>query len=197
MSQKASSSEVSAVGSCGTSQHVLAAVAAPELSFWQHMLSGALAGTVEHLAMFPLDTVKTRMQAVPHGGAAIAHTLNYGSMRAAVNTVMRLEGVRGLYRGVDAMALGAGPAHAFYFATYEAVKRLLNAEPAASHPAATAVAGAAATVVADAILTPLDTVKQRLQIANSPYSGLADCAARTLRDEGWQAFYRSCACALR
>jgi solute carrier family 25 iron transporter 28/37 len=94
------------------------------LTFWQHMLAGALAGTVEHLAMFPLDTVKTRMQAVPHGGASIAHSLNYGTMRAAVDTVLRREGVRGLYRGVDAMALGAGPAHAFYFATYEVRPRL-------------------------------------------------------------------------
>jgi solute carrier family 25 iron transporter 28/37 len=100
-----------------------ALVGADGLTFWQHMLAGALAGTVEHLAMFPLDTVKTRMQAVPHGGASIAHSLNYGTMRAAVDTVLRREGVRGLYRGVDAMALGAGPAHAFYFAIYEVRRR--------------------------------------------------------------------------
>jgi hypothetical protein len=76
------------------------------------------------------------------------------------------------------------------------VKRVLNADDSGHHPASTAVAGACATVVADAILTPLDTVKQRLQIANSPYSGMLNCASRTLRDEGWQAFFRSCACLL-
>jgi solute carrier family 25 iron transporter 28/37 len=70
---------------------------------------------------------------------------------------------------------------------------VLRADGPGHHPAATAVAGACATVVADAILTPLDTVKQRLQIANSPYSSMLNCASRTLRDEGWQAFYRSCA----
>jgi len=161
----------------------------PELHFWQHMLAGALAGTVEHLAMYPLDTVKTRMQAVPHGGAAIAHSLNYGSLRRAFSTVLRREGMRGLYRGVDAMALGAGPAHAFYFASYEAVKRVCD--PGGTSSLVTALAGATATVVADAILTPLDTVKQRLQIANSPYSSLANCTAVTLRDEGFRAFYRS------
>ena len=32
-------------------------------SFTQHMLSGAVAGTTEHLAMYPVDTIKTRMQA--------------------------------------------------------------------------------------------------------------------------------------
>jgi solute carrier family 25 iron transporter 28/37 len=100
-----------------------AVVAEDELTFTQHMVAGAVAGMVEHLAMFPLDTVKTRMQAVPHGGASIAHAMNYGTMRAAVSTVLRQEGLRGLYRGVNAMALGAGPAHAFYFATYEVRRR--------------------------------------------------------------------------
>lgn len=33
----------------------------------QHMAAGATAGIVEHVAMFPLDTIKTRMQAQPHG----------------------------------------------------------------------------------------------------------------------------------
>jgi solute carrier family 25 iron transporter 28/37 len=74
------------------------------------------------------------------------------------------------------------------------VKKVLHADTPGHHPAATAAAGACATVVADAIFTPLDTVKQRLQIANSPYSGMINCASRTLRDEGWQAFFRSCAC---
>ena len=75
----------------------------------------------------------------------------------------------------------------------QAAKKVLHADTPGHHPASTAVAGACATVVADAIFTPLDTVKQRLQIANSPYSGMLNCASRTLRDEGWQAFFRSCA----
>jgi solute carrier family 25 iron transporter 28/37 len=82
--------------------------------------------------------------------------------------------------------------HAVFSA--QAVKKVLHADTPGHHPAATAAAGACATVVADAIFTPLDTVKQRLQIANSPYSGMINCATRTLRDEGWQAFFRSCAC---
>lgn len=34
----------------------------------QHMAAGATAGMGEHLAMFPVDTVKTRMQALAHPG---------------------------------------------------------------------------------------------------------------------------------
>jgi solute carrier family 25 iron transporter 28/37 len=79
------------------------------------------------------------------------------------------------------------------FSAAQAAKKVLHADTPGHHPASTAVAGACATVVADAIFTPLDTVKQRLQIANSPYTGMINCASRTLRDEGWQAFFRSCA----
>jgi solute carrier family 25 iron transporter 28/37 len=39
-----------------------------EEQFYGHMLSGAIAGTVEHCAMFPLDTIKTRMQMAAGGG---------------------------------------------------------------------------------------------------------------------------------
>ena len=34
----------------------------------QHMLAGAIAGILEHTLMFPVDTIKTRMQALAHPG---------------------------------------------------------------------------------------------------------------------------------
>lgn len=58
-------------------------------------------------------------------------------------------------------------------------------------PVATAAAGAFATVVNDALMTPGDVVKQRLQIANSPFKGLLDCVMQTYKAEGLTAFYRS------
>ena len=38
------------------------------LCLLQHMLAGAVAGTLEHTLMFPIDTIKTRMQALSHPG---------------------------------------------------------------------------------------------------------------------------------
>ena len=35
------------------------------------MLAGAVAGTLEHTLMFPVDTVKTRMQALAHPGQRV------------------------------------------------------------------------------------------------------------------------------
>ena len=57
------------------------------------------------------------------------------------------------------------PAHAAYFATYEWAKvRLGTADQQDQSPHVFALAGMAATLASDAIATPLDVVKQRLQV---------------------------------
>lgn len=41
----------------------------------QHMLAGAVAGIAEHLAMYPVDTIKTRMQALAHPGQRVCRSI--------------------------------------------------------------------------------------------------------------------------
>lgn len=52
------------------------------------------------------------------------------------------------------------------------------------HPAGAAIAGAAATVFHDAIMTPMDVVKQRLQLGY--HKGMLDCVLTIRRTEGTQ-----------
>jgi len=141
----------------------------------------------EHMLMYPVDTVKTRMQALGPTGQG----LHAAGVFRAVRVILLREGVGGLFRGIGAMALGAGPAHAVYFTTYEVAKEGLGGNRGGHQPLATAGAGATATIVADAVMTPADVVKQRLQLANSPYTGIWNCFSRMLRDEGLRPFYRS------
>ena len=116
----------------------------------------------------------------PAIGTTILSTINpVASIRAAASGVVGSHGVAGLYRGVAAVGIGAGPAHALYFATYEHMKRHLASDDGRHHPFHHAFAGACATVVGDAVQTPVDTVKQRLQMHNSPYNGVWDCVKRT------------------
>lgn len=95
------------------------------------------------------------------------------------------------------MALGAAPAHAIYFSVYELSKKtLLSLEHKNNLGSkydflAHGFSGVLATVSSDAVFTPMDTVKQRLQLKNSPYKGLIDCMKRVLREEGVAAFYKS------
>ncbi|KAL4295613.1 hypothetical protein GQ457_12G008570 [Hibiscus cannabinus] len=155
------------------------------LHFWQFMIAGSIAGTVEHMAMFPLDTLKTRMQAL-----GTSCPVQPFGVRQALGSILKLEGASGLYRGIAAMGLGAGPAHAVYFSVYELSKQILSrGDP--NNSMAHAASGVVATVTSDMVFTPMDMVKQRLQLKSSPYKGVADCVRRVVKEEGIGAFYAS------
>ncbi|KAK9290009.1 hypothetical protein L1049_008172 [Liquidambar formosana] len=155
------------------------------LEFWQFMIAGSVAGSVEHMAMFPVDTLKTRMQAI--GSCPAAHS---AGLRQSLRSILKLEGPSGLYRGIAAMGLGAGPAHAVYFSVYELCKEFFSAGNP-NNSAAHALSGVFATVASDAVITPMDMVKQRLQLESSPYKGVGNCVKRVLVEEGIGAFYAS------
>lgn len=161
-----------------------AAVAHDGLKFWQFMIAGSIAGMAEHMAMFPVDTIKTQMQALS------SCPIKSATVNQAVRSILKSDGARGLYRGIAAMGIGAGPAHAVYFSVYEVCKRRFsggNPDNSAAH----AASGVCATVASDAVLTPTDVVKQRLQLRGSPYNGVWDCARRVMREEGIRAFFAS------
>ncbi|GKV20728.1 hypothetical protein SLEP1_g30810 [Rubroshorea leprosula] len=155
------------------------------LHFWQFMIAGSIAGCVEHMAMFPVDTVKTHMQALR------SCPIKSVGVRQALGSILKSEGPAGLYRGIGAMALGAGPAHAVYFSVYEMCKKYFSGGNP-NNSLAHAVSGVFATVASDAVFTPMDMVKQRLQLGNSTnYRGVWDCTKTVFRQEGIRAFYAS------
>ncbi|KAH9555003.1 hypothetical protein CY35_08G092200 [Sphagnum magellanicum] len=156
------------------------------LKFGHYMLAGSVAGMVEHMAMFPVDTLKTRMQMLASAGGS-----RHSTVSRALVSIVKSEGAVGLYRGIGAMGLGAGPAHAVYFSVYEVCKQKLGGNEKGYHPLAHGAAGALATVASDAVFTPMDVVKQRLQLKHTPYRGLTHCIATMLRVEGFGAFYTS------
>uniref|UniRef100_A0A3P9C5U1 Mitoferrin-1 n=1 Tax=Maylandia zebra TaxID=106582 RepID=A0A3P9C5U1_9CICH len=78
----------------------------PHVSVTTHMTAGAVAGILEHTVMYPVDSVKTRMQSLQPDPNA-----QYKSVPL---------------RGLNITMIGAGPAHALYFACYERMKRSLS-----------------------------------------------------------------------
>ena len=103
------------------------------------------------------------------------------------------------------MAIGCIPAHALYFSTYEHIKALFTTlEPQTDGdangnsgtmtntylgPVGASIAGAASTFSHDLIMTPLDTIKQRMQLGH--YDGMGHAFAVICRNEGWSGLYRS------
>lgn len=104
---------------------------------------------------------------------------------SAAETPPRRVSYARLWRGVQTVAVGCVPAHALYFSSYEAVKAMFADRPALG----SGLAGAAATVCHDLVMTPLDTVKQRLQLGH--YGGTTQGLRHVVRHEGWRGLYRS------
>jgi len=160
---------------------------APNASLTNNMIAGAFAGIAEHTVMYPVDLLKTRMQIINPSPSAL-----YTGITNALQTIARVEGARGLWRGVNSVVIGAGPAHAVYFATYEAVKQGMGGNDTDQHtPLAAATSGACATIASDALMNPFDVIKQRMQVHGSTYKNIAECATQVWRAEGLRAFYVS------
>lgn len=160
----------------------------PSASIYTHMTAGAVAGILEHTIMFPVDSVKTRMQSLQPDPKA-----QYRNVYQGLTKIVRTEGFWRPLRGINATMMGAGPAHALYFACYEKMKRTLSDvfhDGENSH-LANGTAGGIATLLHDGIMNPAEVVKQRMQMYNSPYKSVLGCIRMVHQTEGWRAFYRS------
>ena len=159
----------------------------PTATVWVHLAAGAIAGMAEHCVMFPLDSVKTRMQSLCPCPETACKTPVHG-----VASIIKREGWFRPLRGVNAIALGSMPAHALYFSVYEKMKKVLTGNTFShSNTLSYGAAGVCATMVHDLVMNPAEVVKQRMQMVNSPYGGSLECVKCIYKNEGISAFYRS------
>ncbi|KAM6980846.1 mitochondrial S-adenosylmethionine carrier protein [Aplochiton taeniatus] len=140
--------------------------------FTASLVAGGCAGMCVDLTLFPLDTIKTRLQS------------QQGFSKAG--------GFRGIYAGVPSAAIGSFPNAAAFFVTYEYTKLLLGAHGvlAAPHmaPVTHMIAASLGEIVACLIRVPTEVVKQRTQA--SPSSSTYQMLLATLREEGVKGLYR-------
>ncbi|XP_028824265.1 mitochondrial S-adenosylmethionine carrier protein isoform X1 [Denticeps clupeoides] len=137
--------------------------------FTASLLAGGCAGMCVDLALFPLDTIKTRLQS------------QQGFQKAG--------GFRGIYAGVPSAAAGSFPSAAAFFVTYETSKTLFGdfmAAPMA--PVSHMMAASLGEVVACLVRVPTEVVKQRTQA--SPSTNTYRVLLSTLREEGLRGLYR-------
>lgn len=151
------------------------------------LLAGAFAGIIEHSVMFPIDALKTRIQSAYNTNLSNKNN----SLFKQISKISTSEGTLALWKGVQSVILGAGPAHAVYFGTYEfCKKKLIKQEDLFTYqPLKTAISGAAATTASDALMNPFDTIKQRMQL--NPNAKVWNIAKIIYNKEGLKAFYYS------
>nr|XP_004252565.1 S-adenosylmethionine carrier 1, chloroplastic/mitochondrial-like isoform X1 [Solanum lycopersicum]XP_019067218.1 S-adenosylmethionine carrier 1, chloroplastic/mitochondrial-like isoform X1 [Solanum lycopersicum] len=134
---------------------------------YEGAVSGAAAGVVVEAALYPIDTIKTRLQAVRGGGQII---------------------LKGLYSGLAGNLVGVLPASAIFVGVYEPTKRkLLDSFPenlsALAHLTAGAIGGAASSIVR----VPTEVVKQRMQTGQ--FSSAPDAVRLIVAKEGFRGLY--------
>lgn len=100
-----------------------------------------------------------------------------------------IQGYTRLWRGVQTILVGCIPAHALYFSSYELVKHANTDADGNLSALGSSLAGAAATFGHDCIMTPLDTIKQRMQLGH--YNGVVQAFQAITANESHMALYRS------
>ncbi|MBN3294010.1 SAMC protein, partial [Polypterus senegalus] len=114
------------------------------------------------LVLYPLDTIKTRLQS-PQG-------------------FFKASGFRGIYAGVPSVAVGSFPSASAFFVTYEYFKSALSTfTPPYLNPVIHMVSASLGEMVACVIRVPTEVVKQRTQA--SPSTSTYRILLLTLREE--------------
>uniref|UniRef100_A0A4W3HX10 Mitochondrial S-adenosylmethionine carrier protein n=1 Tax=Callorhinchus milii TaxID=7868 RepID=A0A4W3HX10_CALMI len=132
-------------------------------------VAGGVAGICVDLILFPLDTIKTRLQS------------SQGFSKTG--------GFRGIYAGVPSAAIGSFPSAAAFFVSYECIKSAL--EPHSSPktaPLVQMVGASVGEVVGCLIRVPTELVKQRTQAC--PTSSSYKIFLETVKQEGFFGLYR-------
>jgi solute carrier family 25 phosphate transporter 23/24/25/41 len=167
-------------------------------------LNQGLAGMVSQFAVYPLDTLKFRMQCETtakglHGNALIIQT---------AGKMWRQNGIVAFYRGLPMGLIGIFPYAAIDMGTFEYLKRRIamkNAKKRGCHeddaqPSsfATACVGGFSGALGASMVYPLNLLRTRLQSQGTilhprTYTGITDVFHQTIKGEGVRGLFKGLA----
>ena len=151
--------------------------------------AGGTAGAVARTASAPLDRIKLlfQVQAVPSSGTSATA---YTGVWQAASKIMREEGVRAFWKGNGTNIIRIFPYSAGQLTSNDQYKRLLAGADGELTVGRRLVAGACAGMTATALTHPLDTVRLRLALPNSGYTGMGNAFTTMVRAEGAVSLYK-------
>lgn len=171
--------------------------------------AGLSAAMAAQLVWTPVDVISQRLMV--QGGQGMSQiSTNYRGGIDAFRTIMKTDGLQGLYRGFGMSILTYAPSNALWWASYCMTQRMVwtglgycrNWEEQSKESlvpgskTVVAVQGLSAAMaggVSAIVTTPLDTIKTRLQVleGNGNCQPTIGQTVRTLLKEGgWMACYR-------
>ncbi|ETW79809.1 mitochondrial tricarboxylate carrier [Heterobasidion irregulare TC 32-1] len=172
--------------------HFKAALADPEgkVSAPRSLLAGLGAGMMEAIfAVTPSETIKTKLIDDAKRPQPQYRGLVHGTM-----SIVRQEGIRGVYRGLFPVMMRQGGNSAVRFTTYATVKQFVQSRSRPGQVLPTGVTfgiGAIAGIVTVYTTMPLDVIKTRMQSleARAQYRNSFHCAYRIFTEEGILRFW--------
>ncbi|KAH6851034.1 mitochondrial carrier domain-containing protein [Chaetomium sp. MPI-CAGE-AT-0009] len=172
-----------------------------QISTVSKFVAGGIGGMTAQFCVYPIDTLKFRLQCETVQGGPQGNAL---LLRTAKN-MWADGGFRSAYRGLGAGLVGMFPYSAIDIGTFEMLKKSytramaryygIHEEDAQIGNVATAILGASSGALGATIVYPLNVLRTRLQTQGTAmhpptYTGIADVATKTLRNEGVRGLYK-------
>lgn len=163
--------------------------------------AGGVAGMMAQFCVYPLDTLKFRLQCETVKGGLTGTAL----VRQTAINMYADGGLRSCYRGVTMGLVGMFPYSAIDMTMFELLKstyRTRYARRTGCHEddanpgnMATGIIGATSGAIGASVVYPLNVVRTRLQTQGTAghrdtYTGIWDVARKTYRREGLRGFYK-------
>ncbi|CAA9958287.1 hypothetical protein PTNB73_00447 [Pyrenophora teres f. teres] len=168
---------------------------------WSKFVSGGLAGMVSQFAVYPIDTLKFRMQCETVSGGLRGNRLIW----ATAKKMWQSGGVVAYYRGLPMGIVGIFPYAALDLGTFEYLKRYVarrNAKRLGCHESdaepggfMTAAIGGFSGAFGASAVYPLNLLRTRLQSQGTvlhprTYTGIMDVTRQTIAGEGVRGLFK-------
>ncbi|RKP36478.1 mitochondrial carrier domain-containing protein [Dimargaris cristalligena] len=175
-------------------------------------LTGAASAALALLLVYPLDTIKTRMQNLVKGGTGGEEQEIYHSVWDAATKIYQREGIRGFYAGLGAGLMGQTSTNFAYFYWYSFIRSFClrqlqqrqrrrgppgggaatTATPTVSLSTAAELAlGALAAALAQLFTIPISVIATRQQTAPTRERlSVWGTAREIIADDGWAGLWK-------
>ena len=156
-----------------------------------NIFSGATAGVFGAFMGSPLFLIKTRLQSNTIGTTKYGYQHGYTGIIDGFSKILKTEGFRGLYHGVDASMLRTAVGSAVQLSVYDTIKKYFNTkfekDTLKVHFSASMITG----VFVCFFMNPFDVLTTRMyNQGNHIYKNLVDCALKTVQTEGFLGLYK-------
>ncbi|KAJ6636949.1 Mitochondrial ornithine transporter 1 [Pseudolycoriella hygida] len=166
-----------------------------DLSPLSNATAGFLAAFFSSFSLCPTELIKCKLQGLREVQTGTSDsknsTVNRISPFRLTHSIIKEEGIRGLFRGLTSTLAREMPGYFFFFGGYETSRELLRKPGQTKNdigPINTMISGAVGGVVLWAVIFPADVIKSRIQIYNLP-GGLFSIGRDIVRKEGVLALY--------